>query len=121
MGVRVPVGARIFSHHRIQTSSGAHIASYPMGTGAVFPGVKLLGSETDHSPPSSAEVTNVWSYTSTPQYVLMVWCLAKHREIFTLLTSLSHVIVKVKAYEGVSRSFRTKSITKYTLTKVNNC
>jgi len=27
------------------------------------------------TPPPSAEVKNVWSYTSTPQYVLMVWYL----------------------------------------------
>jgi hypothetical protein len=32
-----------------------------------FPwGVKWLGSEVCHSPPPSAEVKNVWSYTSTP-------------------------------------------------------
>jgi len=30
------------------------------------PGVKQPGREADHSPPSSAEVKNVWSYTSTP-------------------------------------------------------
>jgi hypothetical protein len=29
-------------------------------------GVKQLGCEVDHSPPSSAEVKNAWSYTSTP-------------------------------------------------------
>jgi hypothetical protein len=29
-------------------------------------GVKLPGSEADHSPPSSAEVKDVWSHTSTP-------------------------------------------------------
>jgi hypothetical protein len=28
-------------------------------------GVKQSGHETDHSPPSSAEVKNAWSYTST--------------------------------------------------------
>jgi hypothetical protein len=28
-------------------------------------GVKWLGREADHSPPSSAEVNNAWSYTST--------------------------------------------------------
>jgi hypothetical protein len=28
--------------------------------------VKWPVCETDHSPPSSAEVKNVWSYTSTP-------------------------------------------------------
>jgi hypothetical protein len=40
-------------------------------------------SEAYHSPPSSAEVKNAWSYTSTPQYVIMVWCLFKHRGNFT--------------------------------------
>jgi hypothetical protein len=34
--------------------------------GALSLGVKRPGSEADHSPPSSAEVKNVWSYTSTP-------------------------------------------------------
>jgi hypothetical protein len=33
--------------------------------GALSLGVKQLGREVDHSPPSSAEVKNVWSYTST--------------------------------------------------------
>jgi hypothetical protein len=30
------------------------------------PGVKRLGREADHSPPTSAEVKNTWMYTSTP-------------------------------------------------------
>jgi len=30
------------------------------------PGVKQPGCETDHLPPSSAGIKNVWSYTSTP-------------------------------------------------------
>jgi hypothetical protein len=38
-----------------------------------------LGHEADHSPPSSAQVKNAWSYTSTPQYIFMAWCLIKHR------------------------------------------
>jgi hypothetical protein len=55
--VRVPAGAENFSlHHRIQTGSGVHRTSYPMGTRGSFPGVKRLGRESDHSPPSSAEV-----------------------------------------------------------------
>jgi hypothetical protein len=32
--------------------------SYPMGTGALFLGVKRPGREADHSPPSSAEFKN---------------------------------------------------------------
>jgi hypothetical protein len=35
-------------------------------SGALSLGVKRPGREADHSPPSSAEVKNVWSYTSTP-------------------------------------------------------
>jgi len=37
-----------------------------MGTGDPFPGLKQLEREADNSPPFSAEVKNVWSYTSTP-------------------------------------------------------
>jgi hypothetical protein len=36
-----------------------------MGTGS-FPGVKRPGRGADHPSPPSAEVTNEWSYTSTP-------------------------------------------------------
>jgi len=39
----------------VQTSPGAHPASYRMGTGS-FPGVKQLGHGVDHPPPSRAEV-----------------------------------------------------------------
>jgi hypothetical protein len=35
------------------------------------PGVKRQGREADHSPPTSAEVTKVWIYTSSPSYVFM--------------------------------------------------
>jgi hypothetical protein len=46
-------------HRRVQTGSGAHAASYPMGTRGCFPGggrEKLPVRESDHSTPSSAEV-----------------------------------------------------------------
>jgi hypothetical protein len=36
-----------------------------MGTG-YFPGVKRPGRDADHPPPSSAEIENEYSYTSTP-------------------------------------------------------
>jgi hypothetical protein len=38
----------------------------------------LLGHEADISPPFSAEVKNAWTYTSTPPYPFMAWCLIKH-------------------------------------------
>jgi hypothetical protein len=53
--VRSPTGAEDFSSSAcIQTGSGAHPASYPMGTGGPLPGGKArLGRDADHSPPSS--------------------------------------------------------------------
>jgi hypothetical protein len=36
------------------------------------PGVKRLGREADHSPPTSAEVKNMWICTSTPPWAFMV-------------------------------------------------
>jgi hypothetical protein len=56
-GVRFPAGAGNFSLHHVQTR---YRCSFPGGGG------KRPGREADHSPPSSAEVKNAWSYTSTP-------------------------------------------------------
>jgi hypothetical protein len=41
------------------------------GPSAVTPGVNRPGREDDHSPPSSAELKNERSYTSSPQYVFI--------------------------------------------------
>jgi hypothetical protein len=70
IGVRSPAGAKnFFSILCVQTGSGAHPASYSMGTGGPFPGGPFPGGpfpggkarpgrDADHSPPSSAEVVN---------------------------------------------------------------
>jgi hypothetical protein len=42
-GVRFPAEARFFLLHSFQTGSGAHSASYPMGIGGNFPGLKWPG------------------------------------------------------------------------------
>jgi hypothetical protein len=57
-GVRSPAGVKDFSSSlSVQTGSGAHPASYTMGTGGPFPGGKARpGRDADHSPRSSAEV-----------------------------------------------------------------
>jgi hypothetical protein len=42
---RFPAGAGNFSlHHRFQNGSGAHPASYPMGTRGSFPGGEAAGA-----------------------------------------------------------------------------
>jgi hypothetical protein len=44
--------------------------------GDLSPELNLPGREADHLPPTSAEVKKTWTYTSTPPYVFMAWCLA---------------------------------------------
>jgi hypothetical protein len=60
IGVRSPAGAKEFSSILcVQTGSGAHPASCPMGTGGPFPGAKARPRrDADHLLPSSAEVVN---------------------------------------------------------------
>jgi hypothetical protein len=77
--VRFPAGSGNFSlHHRVQNGTGAHPASYPMGTRGPFSGDKAAGA---------------WSWPLTfiycrgqrtsgaipplPQYPFMAWCSAK--------------------------------------------
>jgi hypothetical protein len=72
-GIRFPAGVRHFSLlYSIQTDSGAHSASCPVGNGGSFPGVKRPGREADHSPPSSAEVKNGGALPPLPH--TLPWC-----------------------------------------------
>jgi hypothetical protein len=85
-GVRFPAGLGTFSlRHCSQAGSGYHAASYPMDIGGYFPGGgggMMSGREADHLRSSGAELKNACSYTSTPPYVFMSWCLTKHRDRF---------------------------------------
>jgi hypothetical protein len=71
VGVRVPVGSRIFSKSSRPAlrSTQPHIQWVP---GALSAGLKRPGREADHSPPTSAEVMKMWIYTSAPPYVFMM-------------------------------------------------
>jgi len=53
--------------------------------GALSLGLNWPGNEANHSPPSSVEVKNVWSYISDPSYVFIAWYVIKHRDNFTSL------------------------------------
>jgi hypothetical protein len=59
---------------------------------ALSPGVKRLGREADHSPPSSAEVKNAWGFTSTPQFSFIACCLVNHRDNFAVPRSSSGLL-----------------------------
>jgi hypothetical protein len=55
-----------------QTGSGAHPASYEIGTEGFSPWTKWPGREVIHSAPSNAEFKNSWSYIPTSLYVSVV-------------------------------------------------
>jgi hypothetical protein len=67
-GVQLPEEERDFSPFRnLKIRSAAHPASYTMGTGAISPVIKRLGSEADHSTPPSTEVKNCGAIPPLPQ------------------------------------------------------
>jgi hypothetical protein len=59
--------------------TGVQQASFPVGAEILSSGVKQPGCEANHSLSFSDEVMSEWSYTFTPPYVCIVWCLVKHQ------------------------------------------
>jgi hypothetical protein len=84
-GIRVPAGGGNFSLHRVQTSSGAHPASYPMGTRGSFPGMKLTTHI--HLVPRSRLRGAI---PPLPHYAFMAWCSVKARKQLYLYLYLTH-------------------------------
>jgi hypothetical protein len=68
IGVRSLAVAKDFSSILcVQTGSGAHPASFPMGTGGLSPGVKARpGCDADHSPPLVPRSWMSKTYISSP-------------------------------------------------------
>jgi hypothetical protein len=63
-GYEIPTEAEDFASNLcVRTGSGAYPVSYTVGTG----GKARPGRDADHSPPSSAEVKEERSYTSSHQ------------------------------------------------------
>jgi hypothetical protein len=60
-------GKQQYSYHYTHGKESMLIkpSSYPVSTGGSSLEGKRPGREADHSPPSSAEAKNVWSYIST--------------------------------------------------------
>jgi hypothetical protein len=68
VGVRVPVGSRIFS---MSSRPALGSTQHPIQWLPVVLWVKRPGHEADHTTPTSAEVKKMWIYTSAPPYALM--------------------------------------------------
>jgi len=58
-------GRDLSLRHRVQTGSGAHPASYTMGTVVLTPEIKRQGRKATDSPPPTAKIKNAWRYTYT--------------------------------------------------------
>jgi hypothetical protein len=106
--IRFPAGAGNFSlHHRVHNGSGAHPASYPMGTRGSFPGAKAAGTWSWPLTPSSAEVKEcVELYLHSPNTPSWRGAQLKHRGNFTLVYTL---LLRV----GTCGGAMTVSLSKY--------
>jgi hypothetical protein len=73
IGVRFPAEAKDFSSSLcVQTGSGAHPVFCTLGTKSPLSGGKARpGRESDHSPPSSAEVVNESELYLLPPYAFI--------------------------------------------------
>jgi hypothetical protein len=86
-GFRILAEVRCLFSKIVQTGLGS-IQPPSQWVSEFIPGVKRLGHEADHSVPTSAEVTNQWSYTFTPPIRLhdderYNFTLYRHHIIFT--------------------------------------
>jgi hypothetical protein len=90
LGLNSQLGQEIFLFAASRLAQGPAQPPAQWVAGALSPGVKWPGNEANHAPPSSAEVRKAWSYTFTPPYIFMMWCLIiyyhgliiKHRNNF---------------------------------------
>jgi hypothetical protein len=91
-----------------RTGSGSTQPPTQWVPGVLSLGVKRLESEDDHSPPSSAEVKDAWSYTCTPQYAFMVWCSVKAQgQLYLYIYPSVHLQRKGKPRKDSSHNTET--------------
>jgi len=70
----------------VKNGCGAHAAFYSWGGEDFAPGLKRPGRESDHAPPSSAEVKNLYNYTSIPPHAFRLLNNVNLIFMFNLLT-----------------------------------
>jgi hypothetical protein len=73
--------------------------------GTLFPGLKQLRREPDHSPPCSTEVKNALDYTSTFPYVFMARCWIKHSDCACHIDCVVCYVVYMTMLSQLSKLF----------------
>jgi hypothetical protein len=120
----------------VQTGSGAHLASYKMGTGS-FSGVKRPGRGVDHPPPSSAAVTErvdlklyspfgpSWPVLGWPLPLLLPLPLV-YKELLLYIFPYAHFIERIIVGPPTAPIYadqytlRNKIVLRYFVIQVNN-
>jgi hypothetical protein len=102
--VRFLVAAADFPlHYHVQTGSGAHPASCPMGTRGSSLGVKWQGCEADRSPPSSAGVKEwVELYLHSPNTPSWHGAQLNHRDNFTFTLWWDTLTISLSSWKLLS-------------------
>jgi hypothetical protein len=107
-GIESQWGARYSAP--VQTGPGTQPASYTVRTGSLSPGVKRLGREVDHPPPSSAEVKErVELYLYSPFWAFIV---CPTVNITFTFTRCSIKLRKVRGTEHVPRIAYVRNLQK---------
>ena len=84
IGTQLPAFARHFYlPHSVHTGSVAKASSSPRAPRTFPSAAKWAVSGVEHSPPSSINIKNAWSYTSTFFYYSMDRCLMKYWDNIT--------------------------------------
>jgi hypothetical protein len=102
--VVAPEDPNVSKGHVSRTALGPTQPPIHWVLGALSLGLKRPGREADNSPPSSIEVKNVWSYTSTPSIRLrgVVLSSAQGLHVASVFT--------MKAEDGSSKALRNIGI-----------
>jgi len=84
-------GQSVANLESVQVDYG-HPSFLSNGHRRLFPGLKRAEREAAYSLPHNAEVKNLWSYASAPQYFFMSRCLTTHRDGFIYLQALTSLV-----------------------------
>lgn len=85
-------GQSVANLERVQVDCG-HQSFLSNGHRRLFPVLKRAEREAEYSPPPhTAEVKNLRSYASAPQYFFMSRCLTTHRDGFIYLQALTSLV-----------------------------